>query len=485
MHRFEGHWWSQDEQFLIYTKVDEAAVEVSHRLEIDANGSRQIAQRYPFAGADNPQVRLCRFDIRTQQHVDIWQDDPPAVYLARAGVYNNQIVIQTQDRLQQHLWVQRFDTHSHSWSTVHSETSTSWINLTDDLFALAPDRWLFSSEQDGQRKLVIIGDQLRTLNGPAHINHVHGHDETYAYANGWDDTPTENHLYKIRLDGSGFETLTRSPGWHEVAVNTEKGVFIDRWSSIHEPVNMTLNTLDGHSSDAIYGDPINDNHPYFPFRTQHAVAQFGELSAADGQTLHYRLTPPQDIRGRHPIVLYVYGGPGAQKVKNEWSPLLLQMFASHGFGVLELDNRGATNRGRHFEAPIYRQLGQVEVSDQVAGLGVLTEYDWVDTDRIGVFGHSYGGYMTLMCLCQAPHKFSCGVAVAPVSDWHLYDSHYTERYMGMPHDNVEGYARANVLNHLDKLEAPLLLMHGMADDNVLFTHSTQIMSKLQSLKQTV
>ena len=132
------------------------------------------------------------------------------------------------------------------------------------------------------------------------------------------------------------------------------------------------------------------------------------------------------------------------------------MFAHHGFGVLQLDNRGSSNRGRTFESPLYRSMGQCEIDDQVAGLSILDQYGWADPNRIGVYGHSYGGYMTLLTLCHAANKLKAGVAVAPVSDWCLYDSHYTERYMGLPGDNVEGYAQANVLNHLDKLSSPLL-----------------------------
>lgn len=179
-------------------------------------------------------------------------------------------------------------------------------------------------------------------------------------------------------------------------------------------------------------------------------------------------------------MVYVYGGPGVHRVKNEWAPLLLQLFAARGFGVLELDNRGSANRGRAFEAPIYRQLGRAEVSDQILGAEFAQSLDWVDADRIGVFGHSYGGYMTLMCLAQAPKLFKAGVAVAPVSEWGLYDTHYTERYLGTPSDNPDGYRESAVLPHLDRLQGKLLIMHGMADDNVLFTHSTKLFKALQS-----
>ena len=145
------------------------------------------------------------------------------------------------------------------------------------------------------------------------------------------------------------------------------------------------------------------------------------------------------------------------------------------------DNRGSTNRGRDFEAPIYRAMGSIEVNDQLLGVEMLKEVAWADLEKLGIFGHSYGGYMTLMSLCKAPNVFQAGVAVAPVSDLQLYDSHYTERYMGLPQDNPDAYEQSGVIAHLENLSSPLLLMHGMADDNVLFTHSTLIMSELQKL----
>ena len=166
-------------------------------------------------------------------------------------------------------------------------------------------------------------------------------------------------------------------------------------------------------------------------------------------------------------------------MRNEWPPLLLQLLAQRGFCVLELDNRGSANRGLRFEAAIHRCLGQAEVRDQALGVEFAANLPWVDPERIGVFGHSYGGYMALMCLAQVPERFRAGVAVAPVTDWRLYDTHYTERYLGHPEDNAEGYAASSALTHLEGIHGKLLLMHGMSDDNVVFTHSMRLMAALQ------
>jgi dipeptidyl-peptidase-4 len=184
------------------------------------------------------------------------------------------------------------------------------------------------------------------------------------------------------------------------------------------------------------------------------------------------------------VLLNVYGGPGVSRVRREWLSWWYHFLVGQGVLVFELDNRGSALRGRAFEAPIHRRLGEVEVRDQLRGLDWLQQQAFVDASRVAVAGHSYGGYMTLMLLAKAPGRFACGISTAPVSDWRLYDTHYTERYLGLPQENVEGYARSAVPPWLGGMADPLLLMHGMADDNVLFTHCTQLMKALQDAGTT-
>ncbi|MCZ0943530.1 MAG: alpha/beta fold hydrolase, partial [Gammaproteobacteria bacterium] len=252
----------------------------------------------------------------------------------------------------------------------------------------------------------------------------------------------------------------------------------ERASSLQSPSRIQFGRGDGKWHQ-LSETKIDSHHPYHPFVDEHVTPELGTLTAEDGQTLHYSLTRPQSSTEPVPLIVFVYGGPGVQRVRNEWPPLPLQLFVQRGFGVLELDNRGSANRGRRFEAPIHRRLGQAEVCDQALGVEFAANLPWVDAGRIGVFGHSYGGYMALMCLAQVPQRFRAGVAVAPVTDWRLYDTHYTERYLGHPKDNAEGYEASSVLTHIDGIQGKLLLMHGMSDDNVVFTHSMRLMTALQ------
>jgi dipeptidyl-peptidase-4 len=230
---------------------------------------------------------------------------------------------------------------------------------------------------------------------------------------------------------------------------------------------------------------LDDMHPYAPFRAEHVRAEFGTVAAADGQSLHYKLMKPRNLEAgkRYPVIIDVYGGPGRQRVTDTWGPLFHQYLVQHGYVVFALDNRGSGARGERFETALGGRMGGIEVQDQLKGVEFLRGLSFVDAQRIGMFGWSYGGYMTLMCLMQAPDAFAAGVAGAPVTDWALYDTHYTERYLSTPAANPEGYRQSNVLEYAHELRRPLLLVHGMADDNVLFAHSTALMKKLQDLQK--
>ncbi len=479
MNRYAGAWWSPCSRYLLYCRVDEHPVRVSYRLEIDAAGSRYLPQRYPFAGEKNPEVSLHCLALSTQERREIWASED--TYLARVNALDQGVFIQVQDRLQQRLDVISTAYDRTDWTIWHTETSDTWINLTDDLLELEGGGFTFSSEASGKRRVILVTRPgvMTELKGPEHLNQVFGQDADSIYAAGWDASPIENHLFKIAKQGQGYTQVTTRQGWRDLMLSRSCSAFIESFSDPTSPLQMNLVDTASLDAERFFEERIDEQHPYHPFHANHAVASFGSLKAEDDHALFYRLTPPAAPSGTHPVIVYVYGGPGAQKVKFDWGTLVVQLLAQNGFGVLELDNRGSANRGQAFEAPLYGRMGSVEVRDQVRGLDLLEAVPWADTNRVGLFGHSYGGYMTLMGLSQAPGRFRAGVAVAPVADWQLYDSHYTERYMGLPAENAEAYRQSHVLTHLDNIDAPLLLVHGMADDNVLFSHTTLLMSALQ------
>ncbi|MDE0693787.1 MAG: alpha/beta fold hydrolase [Gammaproteobacteria bacterium] len=499
MHRFEGYWWSPDSRTIAFTRVDDAQVPVSHRHEIGAEGIAVVPQRYPFAGAENAQVRLAVCDVAASirgagahptvqpaprgnvpvlQWLDwaMQEDD----YLARVQFgADGALWVQAQSRNQRRLSIRRRT--DGDWQEVAEVRSETWIDLDDNLHCLPDGRALHTAEADGRVTLHVDGTPLPI--DLKRTNNIVGARDELAWVTGWRQDPTEQHLYRVHLGNGEAEPITRGGAWHDATLHEPTGLAAITRATLDAPASLELVELrDAGGTRSRTVAPTNDEPPAPALLLpHHSRAQLGRITGADGEPLHYRVTPPApfDPNTRYPVVVHVYGGPGVQRVRREMPPLMLQLFAQAGFGVFELDNRGSTNRSAAFEKPIHGQLGAVEVADQLRGLEYLHSLPWVHAERIAVFGHSYGGYMALMCLATEPDAFAAGVAVAPVTDWRLYDTHYTERYLGKPQENEAGYDASSPLPKVANIRSPLLLMHGMADDNVLFTHSTRLMKALQ------
>ncbi|MGA1675684.1 MAG: alpha/beta fold hydrolase [Pseudomonadales bacterium] len=489
MHRFRGHWWSPSGRYLAYTRVDESLIPVSQRPEFDADQLRIVPQRYPFTGGVNARVELRVRDMMSGEVTEVpwtFADDD---YLARAQWWQERLLIQVQSRDQRTL---RLVTHAPDTNTrelLLEEHADHWVNLHDNCQALDDSALLWTSERDGHAHLYVWSPTgLRQVTrGTGRVNKILWADSHSAIVQGWFETATEQHAYRVHLAGGADpERLTQEPGWHDTAVSSDGTRLLDRVTSLTLPAALRLLSLEGNTARGLTlaEERVTPEHAYAPYLPAHCPAQLGTLLAEDGQLLHYRLTEPGGPRpaNGYPVIVHVYGGPGVQRVRNEWQPLTLQMLAQHGYGVLELDNRGTGNRSPAFEAPIHRLLGDIEVRDQLVGVQFLRSLGWVDATRIGVMGHSYGGYMALQCLFKAPEHFRAAVSTAPVTDWHLYDTHYTERYLGTPGENAEGYRLSSVFPWLCGSIGKLLVIHGMADDNVLYTHSTQLYRALQARK---
>lgn len=497
MHRFDGHWWAPDDSAIAFQRTDESPIPVTERHDITAHGIDLVEQRYPYAGGANATVALGVYQLAEQS--TRWLDYQSAEddYLARVDWFESGLWLQVQDRAQQRLTLGRYRSANWHWQQIHEETSDSWVNLHDNLRPLAgsgqAQSILWTTEQDGGSQLLRINfedsleprlePRIDLLSPPGlYVEAVIAVTESAAFVTGWDETPTERHLFRIELNAPGpaVSRLTEQPGWHEPTGSKDGKRFVDRASSLDQPPHLVLLEPEHKVHRPLYGGSA-ESQPYGEFLPQHRRPQLGELQADDGSRLCYRLTRPGSASSDNPVpvIVHVYGGPGVQRVRNEWASLMLQLFTQHGFAVFELDNRGSSGRGRAFEAPIHRAMGTVELADQLRGVDFLHTLNWVRQDRIGLFGHSYGGYMTLRGLTRSASVFAAGVSVAPVTDWALYDTHYTERYLGLPQDPDACYTRAGILGELNQLTAPLLLMHGMADDNVLFAHSVAAMAELQ------
>jgi dipeptidyl-peptidase-4 len=483
MHRFDGHWWAHDDTWLLATRVDSSRIPITHRYEIAADAFTVHPQRYPFAGAANADVALQLIDIASGacRTVEFRRDEED--YLARVTAGNASFALLVQSRDQSRVQLTRYRVAALSPESIAEDRWRTWLNLSSDpRFIPGTDDLVWLSERDGRARVYRSeGADVRALS-PArgragrlvHVTHEH------VYFAGWLDEPTEQHVYRIALSGDQCDQLTSEPGWHDATVAADGGFLAAQFSNRATPPRLDLVHAETRALRTIAGD-FSATHPYTPYLEEHSAPELGTLRAADGQTLHYRMVRPKgfDSTRRYPVLLDVYGGPGVQRVRNDWAPLAWQLFAQAGFVVFQLDNRGSGNRDKVFEDPLWHRLGDVEAVDQLRGVEFLASQPWVDAQHIGIMGHSYGGYLTLKCLARSPGTFRAGVAGAPVTDWALYDTHYTERYLGTPQANPAGYRDSTVFEGIDRLVDPLLIIHGMADDNVLFTHSTLLFKALQ------
>ena len=510
MGRFDGYWWAPDDSMIAFARVDETPVPVQRRFEINAEDTSVVEQRYPAAGQPNAAVRLGVIRIADAAPAEVantgagsallpaevkirWVDlgEDRDIYLARAEWFadSSALSFQVQTRNQRRLDLRAWSARNQSISTLLSESSQTWVNLHDDLQFLDSGDFVWASERDGFKRLYLHGRDgaLKHALTPEawvvdNLLAIDERNDRLFFASGGPD-PTQKHVYMtpLSLPVKEVAQITHEAGMHNASFPKQANVFVASHSDPATPPRVRLFDAAGVELAVLEANELKEGHPYWPYAAEHSVPEFGEITGAEGQKLRYRVFKPADFDAAHkyPVVVHIYGGPHGQMVTQSWTDPFLQVLTRKGFVVFQLDNRGMYRRGKAFEEALFRHMGSVEVVDQREGVKWLRAQPWVAGDKIGFYGWSYGGYMALQVLGQASDDFAAVVAGAPVTDWALYDTHYTERYMDHPKDNAEGYAQSSVFAHLDGMRSDLLLIHGMADDNVLFTNSTRLMSALQ------
>jgi len=501
MDRATGYWWSPDDAHIAFVRVDESPIKVTQRFEIAADNVETFPQRYPTAGGPNVLVRVGISDVRTGNITWIDLGAEQDIYLARVNWLpdGKTLAIQRESRDQRRLDLLFADIATGQSRVVLSETSSSWIDLNDELSFLHRSReFVWASARDGFLHLYLYADDghlVRQLTaGNWSVDDFRGRaiksiDEKHRliYFSATEKSPLERQLYSASLDTRDphkVHRITQEDGLHGVAIARNRTFYIDSFTSNTQPPQVSLRGIDGSLITYLSENRLDARHPDAPYLADNATSEFGTLAAADGQLLYYRLFKPAhfDPARRYPAIVDVYGGPGVQRVLDNWSGnLFAQILTRAGYVVFQLDNRGSASRGTAFQSPIHRRLGEVEVADQVLGARWLASQTYIDASRLGVWGWSYGGYMTLMMMFKAPDVFRAGVSGAPVTDFALYDTHYTERYLDRPADNAAGYEASSVLPYAKDLRGKLLVIHGMADDNVLFLNSTKLFRRLQDL----
>ena len=485
---FVGHWWSPDSSSIAFLQLGESRV--PRTTIVDNRQIRQVveSQVYPKAGDANPVVRLGL--VSAADGALHWAD--LSAYARQeiliVGVTwapaSDRLLVQVQNREQ--TWLDLLEVHASDGGVrrLFRETTPAWVSALGSPRWLGDGSFLWQSERDGYRHLYHYGPDGRlegqVTSGPWAVSSLRAvnDDQGFVYFTAGRDRVVDLQLYRVRLDGTQLQLLTPSAGTHSVSCNAGCTLFLDTWSDLSNLPRVYLDDGDGQRVRTVQA---GDDSPLADYAL--GSTEFLQVPARDGFAMEALwIKPPGfDPSRRYPVLIYVYGGPQSPTVRNRWGNKTYfwhQMLAEEGYLIFLCDNRSASGKGVRPAWEIYRNLGEVELKDLEDAVGWLREQPFVDPSRIGLWGWSYGGFMTSYALTHS-HSFKMGIAGAPVTDWHLYDSVYTERFMGLPEDNPDGYRTSSVLRAAGNLTGKLLLLHGTIDDNVHTQNSIQLMDRLQ------
>ncbi len=477
-----GYWWSEDSKAIAYLQTDESPVAVMHFVDFKPQVPRVITQRYPKAGTANPKAKVGVVELATQQTT--WATLPEYEYLARVKWLpdSRRLSVQTMNRAQTELALYLVDRQSGQAKHVMTETDTAWVNINDDLYFLQDGRhFIWQSERDGYAHLyrftldgklvnqITKGPwALRSSGGPfwlrqsvAHIDEKNG----WIYFTALKKSSVERHLYRIRFDSSKMQRLSREDGTHRITFSPDGRYYFDAFSDIRTPPALYLHQSDGKRV-ATLAEPRTDLLAGIEF----AFPELFTIPASDGFPMPAEILKPLDVdpNRAYPIIYHIYAGPSAPTVFNAWNTnrYFDQILLRRGYLVVRFDHRSATAISKKLENRLNRLMsGPREIKDIVDGVRWLKSQPYVDAERFGIWGWSGGGSFTLNAMTNTT-EFKAGIAVAPVTDWHYYDTKWAEFAMKRPQDNPEGYEKTSFVKSAKNLHGRLLLVHGTYDDNV-------------------
>jgi dipeptidyl-peptidase-4 len=482
-----GYWWAPDASAIAFLQMDERKVTQYPLVDFESYSGEAELERYPVAGGANPVVHVYVAQVAggAARLMDTGAETDQ--YIARVNwlTDSKRVAMQRLNRAQTQLDLLVADAATGKSRVLLTEKDGYWINLSDDLrFLKDGKRFLWTSERSGYRHVYLYdleGKQLVHLTkGEWEVTGLDGVDEAkgLVYFTATEKSVLERHVYKAGLDGSGFARLTQAEGTHAANFSRDGNYFVDTFSDSMTPPRADLCQADGSRVAAINENKVSELAEYHLVRPEMLT-----VTAHDGMKMNAMMIKPPDFdpQKRYPVLIYVYGGPHVQVVRNAWSgPNFLwhQMMAQKGYIIFSLDNRGSAGRGHLFEEPIHFRLGAQELSDQRDGVAWLKAQPFVEASRIGIWGGSYGGHMTLHAMFGLAQDFKAGFAAAPVTDWRYYDSIYTERYLGLPKQNLQSYKASSPIEDAAKLKGKLLIAHGTGDDNVHFSNTLALVDDL-------
>jgi len=490
----KGTFWSPEGNYLAFYQKDESNVTDYPLVDITTYPASLKNIKYPMAGQESEIAKIGIYNLQTQQTVYLDIDTSDEHYLTNLSWTPDEkfVLVAEINRGQNHVWYNRYDVSTgKKVDTLFEETNEKWTEPEHDAVFLpnSNTNFLWFSERDGFMNLYHYTTEGKLVKQVTKFNWVVtgilGFDESgkNVFITGTGADPREMHAFKVNLKTGKHTKLTTANGTHSTQLITNGNYLIDSYSNLTIPAKIEIvDTNKGKSTSIFTAENPLKNYNL-------GTTEFVNLKGKSGTDLYAKITKPAnfDATKKYPVLVYVYGGPHAQLVKNSWlagSNLWMNAFASlENYIVFTLDNRGSENRGFAFESAVHRNLGDAEMEDQLTGIDYLKSLSFVDSKRIAVNGWSYGGFMTTSLMLHHPGVFTTAVAGGPVTDWKYYEVMYGERYMDTPQENPEGYKKAKVHNYIKNLDGKLLLIHGSVDPVVVPQHSMTLLQ--EAVKQKV
>ena len=483
--------WSPDSEKLSYFSFDESGVK---QFSMDYFGElypEAYDFKYPKAGEDNSIVSTYIYDIASQEKTEIETGNMGDVYFPRMKwTPSNELIVFKMNRHQNEIQLLKASEETGSTTVLLEESNPYYVSedVLDEMEFLSDGRFLWTSERDGFKHVYLYsssGEMIRQItDGDYDVTSLYGVDEenNMIFYQAAKESPLNREVYSQPLSGGEATKLTSEDGMNSARFTDSFDYFIHNYSSTTQPTIITVRDRQGNEVRT-----LEDNEELKKEWSNLDLSEkeFFSFNTVDGQSLNGWMIKPSnfDENKQYPVLMFVYGGPGSQTVLNSWANSNYwwhAYMAEQGYIVASVDNRGTGARGQEFKKMTYQELGKYEVEDQIAAANHLGEMDFIDDSRIGIWGWSYGGYMSSLALFKANDVFSTAIAVAPVTNWRYYDTIYTERYMRTPQENAGGYDDNSPINHVEGLEGDYLLVHGMADDNVHFQNTVDLISALNA-----
>lgn len=482
-----GWEWAPDSKSIAFWQLDQSVEPLMKIAKYDSLHLNFLEYRYPKPGDPNALVKIGVVSLENPavKWMDIGAEKD--IYIPRIKFTNNPgiLSIQRMNRLQNKLELLLADTKTGKSNIIYSETDSAWIDITNNLyFYKSRDRFLISSDKDGYTHLYLYDLTGKLINqitkGQYEVKDLVSVDEKndLIYFTSNKRGVMYMDLCSVKSDGSGLEMVTKSEGYHSCEISSNYKYYIDRVSTANTPAVTSIESTDGKLSKVILAPDLSFKESY-----NFTPVEFLTFKTEDGVELNACMIKPHnfDPNKKYPVLMANYSGPGSQIVLDKYGSadfIWYQMLAEKGYIIFYLDNRGTGGRGSEFKKMVYKQLGKYEVQDMIEGAKYLGSLPYVNKDRIGIWGWSYGGYISAFTILKGSKYFKAAVAVAPVTHWKFYDSIYSERFMQTPQLNPQGYEDSSPLNYAEDLKGKLLIIHGTADDNVHFQNSVELVNRL-------